>query len=131
MVSQTLNTATTLNERAPQTARRLSRQVTADAVAIGDILSVVLGGLLPALIYAVVGNVALDQLIVLQSTLLAGFIAHLCLRFRGMYDTTHMDAFPQKPLELFIAVACGLAGVLGIGSIPLSGMPHGCRPASR
>ena len=118
MVSQTLNTATTLNERAPQTARRLSRQVTADAVAIGDILSVVLGGLLPALIYAVVGNVALDQLIVLQSTLLAGFIAHLCLRFRGMYDTTHMDAFPQKPLELFIAVACGLAGVLGIG-LPL------------
>ena len=90
MVSQSLNNATTLNERAPQTARRLSRQVTADAVAIGDILSVVLGGLLPALIYAVVGNVALDQLIVLQSTLLAGFIAHLCLRFRGMYDTTHM-----------------------------------------
>ena len=118
MVSQTLNTATTLNERAPQTARRLSRQVTADAVAIGDILSVVLGGLLPALIYAVVGNVALDQLIVLQSTLLAGFIARRCLRFRGMYYTTHMDAFPQKPLELFIAVACGLAGVLGIG-LPL------------
>lgn len=118
MVSQSLNNATTLNERAPQTARRLSRQVTADAVAIGDILSVVLGGLLPALIYAVVGNVALDQLIVLQSTLLAGFIAHLCLRFRGMYDTTHMDAFPQKPLELFIAVACGLVGVLGIG-LPL------------
>lgn len=118
MVSQILIDVTTPTERPQSTPRRLSRQVAADAVAIGDILSVVLGGLLPALIYAVVGNVFLDQLIVLQSTLLAGFIAHLCLRFRGLYDTTHMDAFPQKPLELFIAVACGLVGVLGIG-LPL------------
>lgn len=118
MVSQTLNDATSPSLPSPSTPRRLSRQVAADAVAIGDILSVVLGGLLPALIYAVVGDVSLDQFIVLQSTLLAAFIAHLCLRFRGMYDTTHMEAFPQKPLELFIAIACGLIAVLGIG-LPL------------
>lgn len=80
--------------------------------------AVVVGGLLPALIYAVVGNVKLDQVLVLQSTLLAAFIAHLCLRFRGMYDTTRMDLFPQRPLELFIALSCGLIGVLGIG-LPL------------
>ena len=98
--------------------RRLSRQVAADSVAIGDLTAVFLGGLLPALIYAIVGNVKLDQVLVLQSTLLAGFIAHLCLRFRGMYDTTRMDLFPQKPLELFIGVCCGLVGVLGIG-LPL------------
>jgi FlaA1/EpsC-like NDP-sugar epimerase len=98
--------------------RRLSRQVAADTVAIGDLMAVVIGGLLPALIYATIGNVPLDQLLVLQSTLLAGFIAHLCLRFRGMYDTTRMDQFPQKPVELFIAIACGLIGVLGIG-LPL------------
>lgn len=118
MVSQILRDATALAEQPQATPRRLSRQVAADAVAIGDILAVVLGGLLPALIYAVAGDVALDQLIVVQSTLLASFIAHLCLRFRGMYDTARMDAFPQKPLELFIAVACGLIGVLGIG-LPL------------
>ena len=98
--------------------RRLSRQVAADTVAIGDLMAVVLGGLLPALIYAIVGNVKLDQVLVLQSTLLAGFITHLCLRFCGMYDTTRMDQFPQKPVELFIAVCCGLVGVLGIG-LPL------------
>ncbi|MEQ1671621.1 MAG: hypothetical protein ABL893_12235 [Hyphomicrobium sp.] len=98
--------------------RRLSRQVAADTVAIGDLTSVVLGGLLPALIYAVIGNVQLDQILVLQSTLLAGFIAHLCLRFRGMYDTTHMDQFPMQPFELFTAVCCGMVGVLGIG-LPL------------
>ncbi|MEQ1651033.1 MAG: hypothetical protein ABL897_00945 [Hyphomicrobium sp.] len=99
--------------------RRLSRQVAADTVAIGDLAAVVLGGLLPALIYAIIGNVKLDQVLVVQSTVLAGFIAHLCLRFRGMYDTTRMDQFPQQPIELLIAVCCGLIGVLGIG-LPLA-----------
>ena len=99
--------------------RRLSRQVAADTVAIGDLLSVALGGLLPAMIYAVVGHVHLDQILLVQSTLIAGFISHLCLRFRGLYDTTRMDKFPQAPLELLVAVACGMIGVLGIG-LPLA-----------
>ena len=99
--------------------RRLSRQVAADVVAISDFLSVVLGGLLPALIYAVIGDFAIDQLTILQATMLAGFIAHLCLRFRGMYDTSRMDDFPFKPVELLIAICCGMIGVLGIG-LPLN-----------
>lgn len=99
--------------------RRLSRQVAADTVAIGDIFAVVMGGLLPALIYAMVGGVKLDQILLVQSTLVAGFITHLCLRFRNMYDTTRMDEFPQVPFELLIAVCCGLFGVLGIG-LPLA-----------
>jgi len=100
-------------------SRRLSRQVAADTVAIGDLCAVVIGGLLPALIYAGVGGVKLDQVLLVQSTLVAGFITHLCLRFRGMYDTTRMDQFPQVPFELLIGVCCGLFGVLGIG-LPLA-----------
>lgn len=99
--------------------RRLSRNVASDVVAIGDILAMVLGGLLPALIYAVVGNIKIDQVLIMQSVLVAGFITHLCLRFRGMYDTTRMDRYPQDPFELFIAVVCGMIGVLGIG-LPLA-----------
>ena len=114
--------ANPMQPAAPVTAaapmRRLSRQVAADTVAIGDLTAVVLGGLLPALIYAFIGNVKLDQVLVLQSTLIAGFITHLCLRFRGMYNTSRMDLFPQSPSELLIAVCCGLIGVLGIG-LPL------------
>lgn len=102
-----------------QPQRRLSRQVAADTVAIGDLIAVVVGGLLPALIYAVVGNVKIDQILLVQSTIIAGFIAHLCLRFRGMYDTSRMDRFPQAPFELFVGVCCGLVGVLGIG-LPLA-----------
>ena len=114
---------TALDIRADQSKaspmRRLSRQVAADTVAIGDLLAVVLGGLLPAMIYAVIGHVHLDQVLLMQSTLVAGFITHLCLRFRGLYDTTRMDQFPQHPFELFIGVCCGLIGVLGIG-LPLA-----------
>jgi FlaA1/EpsC-like NDP-sugar epimerase len=99
--------------------RRLSRKVMADTVAAGDICAVVIGGLNPALIYASVGNVKLDQLLVIQSTIVAGFIAYLCLRVRGMYETSRMDKFPQSPVELFAAIACGLMGVLGIG-LPLA-----------
>jgi FlaA1/EpsC-like NDP-sugar epimerase len=107
-------------DRAPaQMKRRLSRQVSADVVAICDILAMVLGGLLPALIYAVAGKVAIDQIMVMQSVLVAGFIAHLCLRFRGMYDTSRMESFPLDPFELMIAVICGMVGVLGIG-LPLA-----------
>lgn len=99
--------------------RRLSRGVASDLVAFGDILSVVLGGLLPALIYAMIGKVKVDQLLILQSVLVAGFITHLCLRFRGMYETARMDLYPQDPFELFIGVVCGMVGVLGIG-LPLA-----------
>ncbi len=99
--------------------RRLSRQVSADVVAICDILAMVIGGLLPALIYAVAGKVVIDQVMVMQSVLVAGFIAHLCLRFRGMYETSHMASFPLDPMELMIAVICGMVGVLGIG-LPLA-----------
>lgn len=99
--------------------RRLSRSVASDLAAMADILAMVLGGLLPALIYAVVGGIRFDQLLIVQSVLVAGFITHLCLRFRGMYDTSRMDRFPIDPFELFIGVVCGMAGVLGIG-LPLA-----------
>lgn len=110
--------AATVTE-SPQAKRRVSRNVASDVVAIGDIMAMVLGGLLPALIYAFVGQIKIDQLLVMQSVLVAGFITHLCLRFRGMYDTTRMDLYPQEPFELFIAVVCGMVGVLGIG-LPLA-----------
>jgi polysaccharide biosynthesis protein PslA len=96
-------------------ARRISRQVAVDAIAIGDFLSVMLGGLLPALIYAIVGSVKIDQIMVVQSTMIAGLLSTLCFRLRGMYETARMSEFPVKPGELLIGMTCGLLGVLGIG----------------
>lgn len=99
--------------------RRLSRQVAADSVAIGDALSIILGGILPAAIYAASGGGALSPVNLLQTTVIAGLLAHLYLRMRGMYDTSRMHAFPQAPGELVMAVGCGLFGVLGFG-LPLA-----------
>ncbi|MFN0218019.1 MAG: undecaprenyl-phosphate glucose phosphotransferase [Hyphomicrobium sp.] len=99
--------------------RRLSRVVAADVVAIGDFLAIVIGGMLPALIYGTAGQVEMEHLTVLQSTVIAGFLTHLVLRLRGMYQTSHMAAFPYAPLELLLGVTCGLVGVLGIG-LPLT-----------
>lgn len=98
--------------------RRISRQVAADVIAIGDALAVMIGGLLPALIYAFFGTFQFNQLLMFQATILASFITYICLRLRGMYDTSRMGRFPESPVELLIAVSCGLLGVLGIG-IPL------------
>lgn len=109
------NPTTIVTDKPAKHQRRLSRQVAADIVAIGDFLSVVIGGLLPALIYAVAGDLQINQVTVLQATMLAGFIAHLCLRFRDMYDTSRMENFPFKPVELLIGICCGMIGVLGIG----------------
>lgn len=119
VAAPSIETAPSAQTASARPSRRLSRQVAADTVAIGDVCAIVFGGLLPALIYAMIGGVQLDQVLLVQSTLVAGFITHLCLRFRGMYDTTRMDRFPQVPLELLIAVSCGLFGVLGIG-LPLA-----------
>lgn len=110
-----------MGSRRATPTRRLSRQVAVDVVALGDLFAVLIGGMLPAVIYGWVGHVELDRIVVAQSTIVAGFITHLCLRFRNMYDTTRMDEFPQSPIELFFAVCCGLFGVLGIG------LPHALR----
>ena len=119
LADDAIATATAVNQAEAAPLRRLSRKVIADTVAVGDICAVVIGGLNPALIYAFIGNVKLDQILVVQSALIAGFIAHLCLRLRGMYDTTRMDQFPQSPVELFAAICLGLIGILGIG-LPLA-----------
>ncbi len=99
--------------------RRLSRQVAADIVAIGDVASVALGGLLPAVAYALASGTTIDLILILQATVIAGFIAHLCLRVRSNYDTTRMDAFPQNPFELLLATVIALTAVVGIG-LPLA-----------
>lgn len=99
--------------------RRLSRSVAADAVAIADFIAVFLGGLIPALVYGVVGDVQVELVLIVQSTLLAAFITHLCLRYNNMYDISRMDAFPIAPFQLMVALICGLVAVLGIG-LPLA-----------
>ncbi len=95
--------------------RRLSRVVAADVVAIGDFVAVAAGSFLPALLYGATAGVAIGQITVVQTTLIAAVIVHLCLRLRRMYDTTRMSQFPDAPAELFFCLCCGLIAMLGVG----------------
>ncbi|MEW5963512.1 MAG: undecaprenyl-phosphate glucose phosphotransferase [Pseudomonadota bacterium] len=101
--------------RARPVRRTWSRQVAMDIVAFLDIAAVMLGGLLPASIYAVVGEADTNWILVLQSLLVAAILAYLCLRKWGMYDTMRTHDLPQSPALLFAALGVALIGVLGIG----------------
>jgi putative colanic acid biosynthesis UDP-glucose lipid carrier transferase len=116
--SQTLAAAAD-NDLGQGTVRRTwSRQVAVDVVAFLDIAAVISGGLLPASIYAIVGEAATNWILVLQSLLVAAILSYLCLRKWGMYDTMRVHDLPQSPALLFAALGVGLVGVLGIG------LPH-------
>lgn len=95
--------------------RTWSRQVAMDIVAFLDIAAVIVGGLLPAWIYAVIGEAATNWILVVQSLLVAALLAYLCLRKWGMYDTMRMHDLPQSPSLLFAAIGVALISVLGIG----------------
>lgn len=112
-VRASLDASAQATSRSPR--RRLSRHVAADVVAVGDFLSIMLGGMLPALIYAFAGDVDIQQVVIVQSTMIAGLIGAVCLKLRGMYDTSRMQDFPFQPSELFIAVFCAITAVLGLG----------------
>ena len=95
--------------------KRWSRQVASDLVGIFDVLAVIAGSAVPALIYAKAGGVVADWKLLAQTSLSAAMIAHLCLRSWGMYETTRMHDFPQVPLRLLAALGLGLFGTLGLG----------------
>lgn len=94
--------------------RRSSRTVAMDIVALGDIVAVALGALLPAFIYDYFGGVPINWAIVAQSGIIGGFISHLWLRNAGMYDIDRMHDLPNNPWHLLGGVAIGAAAVIGL-----------------
>lgn len=93
---------------------RWSRRIAADLVAAAETLTVLAGGILPASIYATYGGVKMDWALIVQSSLVAAFIAHVCLRAWGHYDTRRMHDFPLDPAGMFWALVVGIIGVLGL-----------------
>lgn len=96
---------------------RWSRKVAADLVAIADMAAVILGGIIPATLYARWSGVGLDGFLVVQSSAIAALIVHLFLHNLGLYDTRQMHAFPDSPVALFTALLIGILAMLGL-SLP-------------
>lgn len=94
---------------------RWSRRIAADMVGFCDVSAIVAGGLIPAVIYAVSGGLAVDWLKHLQACLVSALIVYGCLRHYDMYDTSRMHEFPIKPFHLASSLAIAFLAVLGLG----------------
>lgn len=103
---------------------RRSREVSVDIVAIAEAISVSMGCLLPAYIYAHEAGITINWFTTLQVGLVAAIIVHLCLRAWGMYDTMRMDAFPQRPLSLAAALVAACIAIAGLGLPIPARQPH-------
>lgn len=93
---------------------RWSRTVAIDLVGFSDIAAVAIGALLPAWIYQSFGEVPTNWAMIVQSALIGGFVAYICLRHYGMYDAERLHDLPQNPGRLFAALALAIACVVGI-----------------
>ena len=103
---------------------RWSRQVAADIVGLVDAMAIVLGAVVPALIYKTGGGVVVNWTQVAQTGIISAIIAVSCLRSWGLYNTTKMNRFPIEPLRLFAALSVAFAAVHGIGLPFAAGAAH-------
>ena len=86
-----------------------------DVVAMLDVVAVIIGVALPAVVYSAGGDLAVRPLAVLQTGLLASLILFLSLRAAGLYDTTRVKDLPIQPGTLASGLGLSLAAVLGVG----------------
>jgi len=100
---------------------RWSRRVAADVVGLLDAGAVVLGAVLPALIYSRFGAVAIGWQQIVQAGLLTAIIVCFCLRGWGLYDTAAMHRFPIRVGRLLSALMIAFIAVHGT-ALPLA--PH-------
>ncbi len=108
--------ATALHRRAHRhSSARWSRRVAVDLVGAADVLAVIAGSLVPALIYANSGGVALNWAGLLQSAIASAAIVYGCLRHWNMYDTNSLHDFPIHSSRLLMALGVSAIAMLGLG----------------
>ncbi len=95
--------------------RRWSRRIAADLIGFVDMIAVVAGGMVPALIYAWGGDLVVNWAKQLQMCLFSAVIVYGALRNFGMYDTNRMHDFPVDPLRLIASLGIAFVCILGIG----------------
>jgi Undecaprenyl-phosphate glucose phosphotransferase len=106
-------------DRAP---KRWSRQVAMDLVTIAEAMSVILGCMLPAGIYATAGGIPVQWTSVFQVGCVAAIIVVICLRGWGMYDTHSLADLPQRPTRLLGALILSCLAIVGLG-LPVPSVP--------
>ncbi len=98
------------------TSGRWSRRVAADIVGFLDAACVLIGGIVPAVIYKSGGGLPIHWPKYLQLCLVSALIVYGCLRNYGMYDTNRMHDFPTDPKRLGASLSIAFLAMLGLGS---------------
>ena len=98
---------------------RVSRRVAIDIVGALDVTAVVLGATLPAWIYAIVGDLELNTIIIVKSALVTSMLFFVCMQAWNMYDTNRTNDLPVAPARLFSALTVATFAALGLG-VPFS-----------
>ena len=98
------------------TAPRWSRRVAIDIVAFLDVLAVVAGACVPALIYSRTGHLDVRWLPVMQAALISSAIVYGCLRAWGMYATRRIHDLPVMPARLAGALIVSALALFGVGT---------------
>ena len=92
-----------------------SRRVTADLVGMFDVCAVVLGALVPAIIYGHVGGMTYQWTPLVQAALITSTVHYACMLHWGMYDINRMHDFPVAPGRIAGALGLSALAVLGLG----------------
>jgi len=103
------------NDKAPA-GKLWSRQVAADLIGGAEAVAVILGGLIPTIIYAGVGAVQPNWPLVVQSAVVAALVYRLYLSSAGMYDTARNHDFVVRPGSMLCALSVGIVAALGLGA---------------
>jgi Undecaprenyl-phosphate glucose phosphotransferase len=94
---------------------RRSRRVAIDIVGFLDVLAIVIGGSIPALVYALSGEFAAIAPITIQACLLTSLFAYLPMRHFGFYDVNVVHNLPVRPDRILLALVIAFIAVLGVG----------------
>jgi Undecaprenyl-phosphate glucose phosphotransferase len=106
------------------TSRSWSRRIAADVVGFLDVIGVIAGALVPAMVYGVQAGIAINMFQVVQLALLVSLFAYLCLRHFGQYDTSRLHDLPLMPLRIAAALTLAFFAVFGIGVPFMPGNPN-------
>ncbi len=101
-----------------------SRRIAVDIVGFMDVIGVLIGGVVPAAIYAMYGEMPVRWPMVTQTALLTSLFAYLCLRHFGLYDLSRVADLPISPLRITSALLIAFLAMLGL-TIPFGAAePH-------
>jgi len=97
-----------------------SRRIALDLLALSDALAIVIGAIITAGFFAIAGDVPIQPGQILQSAIIAAFIANICFRANQFYDPRQIHRLPVPLGTILLSLMIAFAASFGLGlPVPL------------